>query len=374
MRRRTINALIALFATLELIVLCAPGTVYAEAFEGLPRCSFPEPGALVPPPSDFTAAVGTPVTPETTEFTDAERLPASDFTATADWGDGTETAATVSGEGCYRVTTSMHAYALSGAYPFSYTVHDTHTGLSHTVGAYTLYIWSLPQVLPGFPERTIVATVGLPWSGTLVELTNPPNPAPAVLPYSARIGWEPEQEGEREFAKYQATVTTQPDGTLAVSGSHTFLAPVVGMVRVEVWAGELAERVSVRLEVKPAMHRHGGAYRLVGRPVLATFPRTGSGNDAEIVFRLNRELPRGRSGRPAARLRADGFAGGVSGFGKNHACYMALADGSLGQTGEHAFALAIPNPATTTLAWHADPRRYGSFARVTQEVSKQLGC
>jgi hypothetical protein len=359
--------------------------VGAEAFEGLPHCSGLGPGAIVPPPSDFTADVGAPVTSGATEFTDSERLPANDFVATANWGDGTETAASVADEngveGCYHVTTSTHAYTVSGAYPFSYTVHDTHTGMNHTVGASTLYIWTLPQVLPSVPERTIVATVGVPWTGTLVELTDPPNPAPAVLPYGARIGWEPEREGEREFAKYQATVTTQPGGMLAVSGSHTFSAPVLGMVKVEVLAGELSGTVRVPLEVKPpevkpAANGRGSAYRLVGRPVLGTFPRAGSGGSAEIVFRLSRELPRGRSGRPAARFRADGFAASVRSFGagRGHACYAAVADSSLARSGERAFALTIPQPGATTLAWHADPRRYRSFAQMSRAVGTHLGC
>jgi hypothetical protein len=381
MRRHALNAFITLFAACELIALCAPGSVDAEAFEGRPHCSGFEPGAVIPQPSDFTAAVGMAVRPQAVEFTDSEDLPAGDFTATANWGDGTEAAASVSGEGCYEVTTtSTHAYNVSGAYPFTYTVHDTHTGLSHTVGAHTLYIWALPQLLPGAPQPKIVATVGVPWSGTLLELTNPPSPAPSILPYTASIGWEPEREGEHEFAHYQATVTAQPNGTLAVSASHTFSEPLVGTVRVEVRAAELLGKLSVPLEVKPpepspAAHPQRAAYQLVGRPVLATFPRTRAGSDAEIVFRLNRQLPLGHSGHPAAHLKAQGFATNVSRFGPDgdHACYALPADGSLGDNGKRAFALAIPQ-SDTTLAWHAYPRRYSSFAQMSRAVAAHLGC
>ncbi len=376
MRRRALNALIILFAACELIALCAPGSAAAEAFEAGPHCFVLKPGAFIPPPSDFTAAVGMAVTPQAVEFTDSERLPAGDFTATANWGDGTETPASVSDEGCYKVTTtSTHVYTVPGAYPFTYTVHDAHTGLSHTVGARTLYIWALPQLLPGAPQPKLVATVGVPWSATLLELTDPPNPAPSIFPYTASIGWEPEREGEHEFAHYQATVTTQPNGTLAVSASHTFSEPLVGTVRVEVRAAEMTGKLSVPLEVKPPEPPPSDAYQLVGRPVLATFPRTSAGSDAEIVFRLNRQLRLDHSGRTAAHLKAQRFTTNVSRFGSNvdHACYASPADGSLGDNGKRAFALAIPQPKTT-LAWHVDPRRYSSFAQMSRAVAAHLGC
>jgi hypothetical protein len=381
MRRRARNRQIVLLAAFQLAALCASSTAHAEAFGELPYCSGIQPGAILPAPTYFTAAVSAPVTSGGAQFTDSETPPDSDFTAIANWGDGTETAATVSPEdgvnGCYRVTTSAHTYTAPGAYGFSYTVHDMHTGLSHTVGASTLYIWALPQTLPSEPQHTIVVTARVPWTGTLVELTDPPSPLPS-FPYKAGIIWEPEREGEHEFAKYPATVTAQPDGTLAVSGSHTFLEPTVGTVTIEVQAAELRGKVSVPLEVKPAAGHVEAAnpvYRLVGQPVLATFPTTKTGSRAQIIFRLNRQLPRDRAG-VAARLRASGFLASVSAFGvgRSHTCYAAPAQGRTDPSGERGFALTISHPTMTTIAWHATPRRYRSFTEMSRAVSKQLGC
>lgn len=134
-------------------------------------CGSISPGAILPLPVHFNATTGSPYTPRMAEFTDSEPLPLSNFGATANWGDGTTTPATIGPEGCHQVTAPGHVYAHSGAYPFSYTVHDTHTGLDHEIGAETVYIWGVPQRVDPPSSHVIDATVGVPWSGILGEFT-----------------------------------------------------------------------------------------------------------------------------------------------------------------------------------------------------------
>jgi hypothetical protein len=118
-------------------------TAGADGFGG--PCSYVLPGAILPLPVHFNTTTGSPFTPQKAEFTDGESLPPSNFSATANWGDGQTTAAAISPEGCHQVTAPSHVYTHSGAYQFSYTVRDAHTGLDHEIGNETVYIWGVPQ-------------------------------------------------------------------------------------------------------------------------------------------------------------------------------------------------------------------------------------
>jgi hypothetical protein len=159
-----ISARFCLLAAMTIIVGWIPTMARAEGFGG--PCTSIAPGAILPQPVYFNTTTGSRYIPGKAEFTDSEALPLSDFSATANWGDGTTTPAAISLAGCYVVTAPAHVYTHSGAYPFSYTIHDAHTGLDHEIGTETVYIWGVPQRVDAPSSHVVDATVGVPWSGS----------------------------------------------------------------------------------------------------------------------------------------------------------------------------------------------------------------
>jgi hypothetical protein len=253
------------------------------------------------------------------EFTDSEPLPSSNLSATVNWGDGTTTPATIGFEGCYRVTAPGHVYTHSGAYPFSYTVHDAHTRLDHEIGAETIYIWGVPQRVDLPSSHVIDTTVGVPWSGILGEFSEEKLPFEGDQ-YYARIEWE---EGDRTWAP--GTVSADGNGRLMVSATHTFPAEFSGVVIVSVGIAEAVTTWPVSVNVgavqasAPVLK-----YGFQGQQILAAVPNVKGSTAYEIIFRLDMPLPSTESGGVRASL-GGGIAGSIAGFGRHRAsaCYAA---------------------------------------------------
>jgi hypothetical protein len=128
-----------------------------------------------------------PFTAQVATFKDSSNLPASDFTATIDWGDGTSpTTASVQsvGVGDY-VVTGGHTYAVGGSYTMTVTVKDTTTqdvgaGIAQ-VNVSALPLITSPVAVNGFegnPVSSLLATFTDTYPGT----TN-------ASEYSATITW-----------------------------------------------------------------------------------------------------------------------------------------------------------------------------------------
>jgi hypothetical protein len=99
LRRRGIALTVLAIAVVSgLAALARPSSTAADGFEKGALCGYLEPGAVVPPPTAFSALTGTPHQASQASFTDSEPLPTSNFTATASWGDGTTTPATIEWE------------------------------------------------------------------------------------------------------------------------------------------------------------------------------------------------------------------------------------------------------------------------------------
>lgn len=188
-------------------------------------------GAIEPPGPKYNTLTGAPYTAPASAFEyweskQADQQPVSDFIATANWGDGTITGATVrgGGGGRYEVSASSHAYANPGTYAFSYTVRNVNSGLSTTLGGEKFYVWSVPQPIAGSSPRTIHATVGASWSGVVAEFAYE-SAQVSTSTYFVEIVW-----GDRSLSP--GTITAQGNGTFAVTGSHTYTQP--GTVAIEV--------------------------------------------------------------------------------------------------------------------------------------------
>jgi hypothetical protein len=348
-----------------------PAIVRAEGFGG--PCTGIAPGAILPLPVHFNATTGSPYTPNKAEFTDSEPLPLSNFSATANWGDGTTTPAVISPEGCHLVTVPGHAYTHSGAYPFSYTVHDAHTGLDHEIGAETIYIWGVPQRVDSPSSHVIDATVGVPWSGILGEFTEEALPFEGA-PYYAHIEWE---EGDRTWAP--ANIAEGENGRLVVTATHTFPAEFHGNVTVHVGITEAEANWPVSVIVHAAQAETPVPnYEFRGRQILAAVPSLKGSTAYEIIFRLNMPLPTTKSGGLEASLDS-GIAGSISSFDphKASACYAArlAADVKRKLKSRHSlpFNLKIQQPASL-IRGKAVLRKYASFKRMHSAASRQLGC
>jgi hypothetical protein len=220
------------------------------------------PWAISPAPLYWTAQAGQPAAaPEGFfGFPYEEHRSADEFTATASWGDGTTTAATVGISpilSCYIVSAARHTYASVGSYPFSYTVTDTKTGVTHTLAAKTLHIWSyLPYPIGDPSSRTIDATVGTPWSGTVAEFSY--EGEIFTWDYQAQIYW-----GDGAGPQTGTIVPGSSYYTFAVTGSATFLMPFKGNVSVLLsHAGPLGTWATSAIDVT-ALVRHSTCNRAV---------------------------------------------------------------------------------------------------------------
>jgi streptogramin lyase/PKD repeat protein len=135
--------------------------------------------------------------------------PASDFTATINWGDGSSDTGTVValGGGSYRVNAPAHSYAEEGSYTVTVTVkHDalgavTSAGQTITIGdnpPSNLGSSNLPAT--GQENVSLAAITGI------ANFTDPAGPE-AVTDYSATVNW--------------GDGTTSP-GTVVSTGGNTF--------------------------------------------------------------------------------------------------------------------------------------------------------
>ena len=136
-------------------------------------------------------------------FTDANAAaPASDFTATIDWGNGNpETDGTVvaTGGGGFAVQGNA-TYAATGSYTLTIHVADDGGSTTTLTGALSV----------STPTAGLTATEGSPFSGTVATFTGD-----ASLVSSVSIAWG-------DSVSSAGTVTDNGDGTFRVSGTHTY--------------------------------------------------------------------------------------------------------------------------------------------------------
>jgi probable HAF family extracellular repeat protein len=173
------------------------------------------------PPSAGTATVTggvegvTPANLSAKFSTPDTSAPASDFSGTIDWGDGSVTAfdssAISGGNGSFTVSGS-HQYAEEGNYTAVVTINDGDGG--STTDAGTAMVADAP--LTGSNEANVSATEGLP--AQLVNATfTDANPGDHSGDFTASINW-----GDNTTS---AGIITYNNGVYSVAGSHTYAQP-----------------------------------------------------------------------------------------------------------------------------------------------------
>jgi hypothetical protein len=121
-------------------------------------------------------------------------------------------------------------------------------------------------------------------------------------------------------------------------------------------------------------------FHFVDQPILAAIPSVNKSTVYEIVFRLNRALPRTKTGRIEAALSLSGANSTLAGFGphRSSACYAAGSDGVARQSPRAAhrypFTLTIERSAPIEIEGHAVLHRYFNFVSMLTGVSKRLHC
>lgn len=381
---------ISVFAALSAICL----VLAASAGMGLPDVALAEwkeetwpcdvaRGAILPQPI-FEFQVGEPTDLQQTgyfSYGPPEPSP-KDFTAVANWGDGTTSSATVEGGGvgnCYEVSTPGHAYSSAGSYQFSFAVHDDSTGLDHTLAPATFHIYSLvPSLIGGPSSRTIHAIVGESWSGAVGEFSSEAYVENASFPYTAQIEWG--DGGEVT----QGTISVQNHKTFTVTGSHTYAQPLSGAVTVLLLSnGKLLGKWPASSVTAGPRPNSGGPLfarpRLVRRAILASIPAA-HGPLYEIVFRLQQELPLTQLGQVEASVGIYGQGSPVARLDSADAdrCYVARVNGIGGHKlklgGSYLFTITPGKESVVRGDGHALLHKFASFKRLRRAARRQLGC
>ena len=378
--------LAASLAALLLGAWAVPTGAAADGFEKAPPCTYSAPGAISPPPVYFTTVPGTPYVPHAREFTDSEPEPEGNFSATANWGDGTASPASVRVPpgGCYEVSASSHTYLSPGTYSFSYTVHDAHTGLDHTVGPELFYVLSLlpvPVLTPTPPLIQIL--VGQSWSGVVGEFGFQPFHV-ALAAFVATIDW-----GDGHTSP--GVIAANGYASFTVSGSHTYSSLAMVPIKVTVAGGiETGSWITADVlasEAPKASRITAGRFvgeapkpfRFRGQPILAAMRRRHADTTYEVLFRLDRALPRATSGAVAASLRVHRSTASLVAFGAHlaRACYVARLTGFAARSAparrRYPIRLALQQRTAATVEGQATLRTFSNLAAL-RLAGRRLGC
>jgi hypothetical protein len=141
--------------------------------------------------------------------------PASDFTATIDWGDGTTTAGTATGDGAGNYTVSgTHAYADEGSFTARVTLSDDAPGTATVTVNNQVTVTEADTLIPS--ATSVAGTEGFLFSGQVASFTDIGYPANSASDFTATIDW-----GDNTTSTGTVSGT---GGTFAVTGDHFYTA------------------------------------------------------------------------------------------------------------------------------------------------------
>jgi hypothetical protein len=170
---------------------------------------------IFPAASPISATEGAVVSGTIATFIDGGATdPATNFTATIDWGDGTTTAGIVSagsGLGAY-VVSGTHTYTdeLSGNFNVSFS--EPEGGGARSAIGNTVTISEADALTMTGSSFSVKA--GRPFSGTVATFTDA-NPAALASDFATTINWG-------DGTTTSGTVTGPTGGPFTVTGSHTY--------------------------------------------------------------------------------------------------------------------------------------------------------
>jgi hypothetical protein len=139
--------------------------------------------------------------------------PASDFTATIDWGDGTTGTGVVSGTGGTLTVSGSHLYAGEGTNPISVVLADDAPGTATATATGTATV-AEGDTLTAVGPAAVIATEGTTFAGAVATFLNTGNLANTASDFTATIDWG-------DGTTTQGTVGGTA-GAFTVSGSHLY--------------------------------------------------------------------------------------------------------------------------------------------------------
>src|SRR5205085_1941565 len=168
---------------------------------------------LTASPVTITTTEGAAFTGTVATFSDTlTSSPASDFTATINWGDGTTTAGTITGGSGSFTVSGSHTYAEDGSFAVAVTLADNAPGTASAVANSTANVSELPisgaaVAINGF-ERSPLTNVNV------ASFTHGNGAEPAAS-FTATINWG-------DGASSAGTIVSS-GGAYQVQGTHTYL-------------------------------------------------------------------------------------------------------------------------------------------------------
>lgn len=159
----------------------------------------------------FTTTLGRAYSGTVATFTDGDAVtPASDYTATIEWGDGhTDTGTITGGSGSFTVSGS-HTYASVGSFPVTVSVQETDFRAPPSQDQGTATTSDAPLSADGKGSLTISSQA---FSGVVATFTDG-NPSATAGSFTAQITWG-------DGTSSQGTIAGG-GGSYSVSASHTF--------------------------------------------------------------------------------------------------------------------------------------------------------
>jgi hypothetical protein len=182
--------------------------------------------------------------------------PASDFTATMDWGDGTTDTAAVSqpgGAGTPYVVEDTHVYGTPPALPTTYptTLTVTDTLLSSNMGSASSTATVSEQPVTLSPETFGPQVVGTAFNGAVATFTSD-DPTTTTASFTASIDWGAEAGGIEQVSDGTVTQPGGPGTAYTVSGSNTYEVSGDFTVTVSVTVGGVTSTLTEPIHVDAA--------------------------------------------------------------------------------------------------------------------------
>jgi uncharacterized repeat protein (TIGR01451 family) len=164
-------------------------------------------------PVTLSPVEGAQVSGAVATFNDTLNTPASDFTATINWGDASPpTTGTVSGGGGTLTVSGAHTYAEEGTFTTTVTLTDDAPGTATATATSTTKVADAPLTASA---KTLIETPGSSFTATVAHFTDA-DPNGTLTDYSATIDWG---DGSAPSA---GTIVANLAGGFDVAGSHTY--------------------------------------------------------------------------------------------------------------------------------------------------------
>jgi hypothetical protein len=209
----------------------------------------------------FSATAGNPFSGVVATFTDTDpRSAVADFSATIDWGDGSNSGGTIGADprGGYLVEATK-TYTRAGGYPLKISITDRNGAQVAVNGSARVIVaplWVFPLNVTAVPKKA--------FSGAVATLADG-DPLDSVGAYTVVINW-----GDRTSSA--GTVTFKPAGGFSVSGRHTYkkTGKFSVVVSITSTAGSSASiREVIKVAKRPAPSRPARARLALARQPIA---------------------------------------------------------------------------------------------------------